>query len=109
MLDRDLGLEREVVGYEDTGSRYDGCIRSTTGLESNSISQCINNRKIAITNPASPEAAQWEGWFYGRQSLKPCMEPIAMAQKPPEGRMVDYSCFWKFRRALAPSFAAGRQ
>ena len=49
---------------------------------------------VNITAPASPEAAQWEGWFYGRQSLKPSMEPIAMAQKPPEGRMVDNVRQW---------------
>ena len=28
------------------------------------------------------EAATWEGWFYGTQSLKPALEPIYMGQKP---------------------------
>lgn len=32
--------------------------------------------------PGSPEAAQWEGWAYGAQSLKPALEPIYVGQKP---------------------------
>jgi len=32
--------------------------------------------------PGSPEAAQWNGWHYGGQSLKPAIEPIYMGQKP---------------------------
>lgn len=32
--------------------------------------------------PGSPEAAQWEGWAYGGQALKPALEPIYIGQKP---------------------------
>lgn len=32
--------------------------------------------------PGSPEAAQWEGWAYGGQALKPALEPIYVGQKP---------------------------
>ena len=32
--------------------------------------------------PGSPEAAQWEGWAYGAQSMKPALEPIYIGQKP---------------------------
>lgn len=32
--------------------------------------------------PATPEAAQWQGWAYGAQSLKPALEPIYVGQKP---------------------------
>lgn len=32
--------------------------------------------------PGSPEAAQWEGWAYGAQALKPAIEPIYVGQKP---------------------------
>ncbi len=31
---------------------------------------------------------KWDGWYYGKQSLKPALEPICMAQKPPDGKMV---------------------
>lgn len=30
----------------------------------------------------SPEAAAWEGWAYGLQTLKPSLEPIYVGQKP---------------------------
>lgn len=32
--------------------------------------------------PGSLEAAQWEGWAYGGQALKPALEPIFVGQKP---------------------------
>lgn len=32
--------------------------------------------------PGSPEAAQWQGWAYGAQSMKPALEPIYVGQKP---------------------------
>lgn len=34
-------------------------------------------------------AKQWDGWYYGLQSLKPALEPILMFQKPHVGRMTD--------------------
>lgn len=41
------------------------------------------------TAPATPLAAVWEGHRYGRQALKPALEPIIVAQKPYAGRPVD--------------------
>jgi DNA modification methylase len=35
-----------------------------------------------ITIPASAAAREWDGWFYGTQSLKPAIEPIYFGQKP---------------------------
>lgn len=35
----------------------------------------------AITAPATA-AAEWDGWFYSTQTLKPAIEPIYIAQKP---------------------------
>lgn len=32
--------------------------------------------------PASIEAALWDGWAYGAQTLKPALEPIYMGQRP---------------------------
>lgn len=32
--------------------------------------------------PGSPEAAQWDGWSYGGQAIKPALEPIYVGQKP---------------------------
>lgn len=38
--------------------------------------------ELDITAPATDAAKQWDGWFYGTQSLKPALEPIYMGQKP---------------------------
>lgn len=32
--------------------------------------------------PTSPEAAEWNGWYYGGQARKPALEPIYVGQKP---------------------------
>ncbi len=83
-FDKDLGLEREVIGENKFA-----LVNGKENLNCYGKASRPNE-----TNPASPEAAQWEGWFYGRQSLKPAMEPICHAQKQPEGRMVDNVRKW---------------
>lgn len=52
------------------------------------------NTVIDVTAPATDLAKQWDGWYYGRQSMKPALEPICMAQKPPMGRMTDNVRQW---------------
>jgi DNA modification methylase len=93
MLDRAAGAEREVVGeYQFAGRRknkIDG--RGATTCVSGGDMQVPPNH---ITAPATPAAQQWDGWFYGKQSMKPAMEPILLFQKPPEGRMVDNVLEW---------------
>lgn len=32
--------------------------------------------------PVTPEAEQWQGWYYGGQARKPALEPIYVGQKP---------------------------
>ena len=32
--------------------------------------------------PTSPEAAEWDGWYYGGKVRKPALEPIYVGQKP---------------------------
>lgn len=71
-------IEREVIGKDDKGKAIFG---SCDG-------------EYDITTPATDAARQWDGWYYGRQSLKPALEPICVAQKPPDGRMVDNVLRW---------------
>lgn len=73
--------EREVIGKDRSG-------KTAIWNEKGELGE------FDITAPASPEAIQWDGWYYGRQSLKPAIEPIGMFQKPPEGRMVDSVRKW---------------
>ena len=69
-IDRHLGGVREVVGFTQGRSSAVHNGRQSVGCPD------------AITAPATPEAAAWEGWKYGLQSMKPAVEPICCAQKP---------------------------
>jgi site-specific DNA-methyltransferase (adenine-specific) len=73
-LDRMAGMEREVVGKRTTG----------IGTGKGSVPIRGDSANMNITAPATPEAKQWDGYFYGKQSLKPAMEPVLMFQKPAE-------------------------
>jgi DNA modification methylase len=79
-IDRTLGAEREVVGTKlgmpgyslassKGGNLYGGGIGGTGDPA----------RECAITAPATPEAAQWQGWG---SALKPSHEDILIAQRP---------------------------
>jgi len=46
-------------------------------------------QKKTLDNPQSDEAKKWSGWRYGQQTLRPLLEPILMAQRPPAGSSVD--------------------
>ncbi len=80
-IDRQLGAVREVIGTVRAGigrnNRHGGEI---VGGECDEV-----GKQVAITAPATPEAAAWDGWKYGLQSLKPAIEPICLAQRPMKG------------------------
>jgi DNA modification methylase len=86
-IDKAAGVEREVVG-PNLNARH-GRVGCSTYQRGNDA--CENPD---ITAPSTDAAKQWDGWYYGKQSLKPAMEPILMFQKPPEGRMVDNVQKW---------------
>jgi len=48
-----------------------------------------NPNKRTITAPATPLAAEWEGFKYGIQGLKPSAEVVLVSQKPFDGKPVD--------------------
>jgi site-specific DNA-methyltransferase (adenine-specific) len=91
-IDKHFGLEREVIGVKIRGDVEKA---KTSGVTFAAADNNKNNKDIFgygiedITAPATDLAKQWDGWYYGRQSTKPALEPICMAQKPPEGKMVD--------------------
>lgn len=78
-IDRKLGKERKVVGKMANPGSTNPRISMHDGWQ----------ESPDITEPASDMARIWEGHRYGLQSLKPCLEPIIMFQKPYEGRPVD--------------------
>ncbi len=49
----------------------------------------------AYARHVSEEARNWRGRFYGRNALKPCIEPILLVQKPiATARMIDNIRQW---------------
>ena len=70
-IDKMLGVE---------GSK--GEVRGSSGSKRNIMAGDFTGGEYHSYVPASPEAAQWEGWAYGTQAQKPALEPIYLGQKP---------------------------
>ncbi len=80
-IDRAAGAEREVVGqrvYADGHIQRNQSARNQSGRYNYSMRDGVDPDPM-ITAPATPEAAQWEGWG---TALKPAHEPIVLARKP---------------------------
>jgi len=74
-IDKAKGVERRRIGtYASHRSNRDA---HENGKYSGEL-----HTSGAITAPATPEAAQWDGWG---TALKPAWEPILVARKPPDG------------------------
>lgn len=71
-IDKAAGVEREILATIPRPNSFDDYGEGGGGYKA----QAVN-----ITAPATPEAAQWEGWG---TALKPAFEPIIYAQKPIE-------------------------
>lgn len=79
-IDAHLGAEREVVGYKDP--HYDNCDRKPDKKITHAFDKGRPDAFTTITAPATPEAAQWDGWG---TALKPAVEPAVLARKPLAG------------------------
>lgn len=73
-----LAFEREVVGQRAASVAAEEDKRGAKGLAFGKREMGL----VDITAPATPAAAQWEGWG---TALKPSHEPIVVARKPLEG------------------------
>jgi len=89
MIDRAAGAEREVVGVKFYPTQPYG--RSGIGRSGYRPGESDGTEiENYITIPATPEAQRWDGWKYGKQALKPAMEPILLMQKPFEKGLAGY-------------------
>jgi DNA modification methylase len=89
-FDKQAGAERKIVGKKE---RNTGSSRFNLFRHGKYKYEYMDD--AYITEPATPEAKQWDGWYYGLQSLKPAIEPVCMAQKPiSEKRMTDNVLKW---------------
>src|SRR5699024_1910026 len=74
-IDKLAGAEREVIGSKITGNAKQPTSRTGEFADGKHGGQQV----VDITAPATPEAAQWDGWG---TALKPAFEPIVLARKP---------------------------
>jgi site-specific DNA-methyltransferase (adenine-specific) len=89
LFDRDNISEREIIGYKN-GSGYTKA----------NVDQGAQNRSSTqfpiYARHVSSESKDWQGYFYGVNTLKPCFEPIMIGQKPiSEDRVIDNIRKWK--------------
>ena len=86
-IDKAAGAEREVVGSSKG--------RTGNAAQPNGSSFSDDNYQwpgeFDITAPATPEAAQWDGWG---TLLKPAHEPLVLARKPLEGTVAQNILKW---------------
>ena len=80
-IDKAAGVERQLTGEVRRASiERNGSGRA---WEAGAFaSHPEENKRVAITAPATAAARQWEGWG---TALKPALEPIVLARKPLEG------------------------
>ena len=71
-IDKAAGAEREVVGSRITN----------VGMQGGNFANGGGSGEVAVTAPATAEAAAWDGWG---TALKPAYEPIVLARKPLAG------------------------
>jgi site-specific DNA-methyltransferase (adenine-specific) len=95
-IDKELGAERAIIGEYDPRSKFDGIDRSSNAINYNwrnseDRTDTKDNSIKTITEPATEEAKQWDGW---KSSLKPAQEPIVMARKPLEGTIAQNVLKW---------------
>ena len=87
LFDRDNVDRREVIG-----------IRRGSGFTTANVDHGAQNRThtdfAEHARHVSPEAQQWRGFYYGVNTLTPCLEPILLAQKPVIGRVIDNVRRW---------------
>lgn len=78
-IDRGTGAEREIVGEGPYAARRPRHRVKAKNAYSDGVGDYGSS---LITAPATPEAAQWQGWG---TALKPAWEPIIVAMKPNDG------------------------
>jgi DNA modification methylase len=88
LFDRDNVVERDVIG-----------VRRGSGFTQANVDHGAQNRShvdfARHARHVSAEAQAWRGYYYGVNALKPCLEPILLAQKPiSTARVVDNVRLW---------------
>jgi site-specific DNA-methyltransferase (adenine-specific) len=81
-IDKAAGAEREVTGSRPTAAGRTGYLsaadQTTSGYRPPGR-EFVPINEVAVTAPATPDAATWQGWG---TALKPAHEPIVVGRKP---------------------------
>ncbi len=85
--DRAAGAERPVVGQKKHAPKF--AAKDFGYREKDNGYNSRERESFDLTGSATPLAAAWEGHRYGRQALKPSLEPLIVFQKPYVGRPVE--------------------
>lgn len=85
-IDKKAGAKREVIEVRKQGGAK---FQLTADLIDNGGFNDPERESYEVTAPATEMAKVWAGWRYGQQSIKPAVEPIALVQKPYEGKSLD--------------------
>jgi site-specific DNA-methyltransferase (adenine-specific) len=88
LFDRDNLSERQIIGTR-RGSGY------TKANVDHGAQNRFHTDFASHARHISQEAQDWRGYYYGVNALKPCLEPILLAQKPiSTERMIDNVRLW---------------
>lgn len=93
-IDKAAGHTQPVVGVVDRRGLFDGKTRSSKAINTNwreaeGRTDVRDVSQKVITEPVTPLAKAWAGHRYGKQSLKPAIEPVLVFQKPYQGKPLD--------------------
>jgi DNA modification methylase len=85
-IDGKLGAQRDVIGIDKVRGKNGGMLGRANPESQNYDKSTVGVGVTYITEPATPEAKEWEGWG---TALKPSVEPIVMARKPLIGTVAE--------------------
>lgn len=86
-VDRLAGAERQIVGQRKHAPKFDAAGHGYREKDNGYNSR--ERTAFDVTAPATDMAADWQGYRYGLQAMKPALEPIIVFQKPYVGRPVE--------------------
>ena len=92
-MDKEAGAERATIKTPYGGNEWyrNGGQNTRPWMEK---ARLVGFHEHADNEPITDAAPEWSGFYYGRQSLAPSLEPAVMAQKPFDGRALDSIRRW---------------
>lgn len=108
-IDKKKGAKRKVVGHKKLNERDTKVYVPTAGVGGYNGTHSNPQSATEITEPATDEAKQWEGWGTG---LKPCFEPVLVFRKPLDFKGIVLSMgsyVWSLRAKLVEACSPSNQ